>query len=104
MYFVTFYTMPKMEDLKDLTSFDSETKILSWDFNGFFEQACTNNELTNIKVTLTQGNVMELLSLVGSKKISSDCLNLQVAYDKQETKWRRNVTVFNEFVSDVSWS
>jgi len=101
--FATFYTMPTMDGLKKAASFDPETKTLSWDFNAFFEQDCANSDPTlNINVTLTEGKVMEVMGLRGSKNMSADCgrdLSLQVAYDKQEKKWRRNVTVFNEFVS-----
>ena len=100
--FATFYTMPTMDGLKGAASFDPENKTLSWDFNAFFEQDCANSDPTNINVTLTEGKVMEVMGLRGSKNMSADCgrdLILQVAYDKQEKKWRRNVTVFNEFVS-----
>jgi hypothetical protein len=100
--FATFYTMPSMDGLEKLASFDTQTKTLSWDFNKFFDQDCADSEPTNIKVTLTEGKVMEVMDLAGSKKMIADCgrdLSLQVAYDKQENKWRRNVTVFNEFVS-----
>ena len=104
MNFASFYTMPKMEVLKDLTSFDSETKTLSWDFNKFFKQDCADSEPTgimNTTVTLTEGKEMEEMDLAGSKKMTGDCgrdVSLQVAYDKEENKWRRNLTVFNEFV------
>ena len=94
--------MPTKDGLKDLASFDSETKILSWDFNGFFEQDCTNSDSANINITLTKGKVMEVMGVAGSKKIIADCgrdLSLQVAYDKQGNNWSRNVTVFNEFVT-----
>jgi len=104
--FATFYTMPTKDGLVERSSFDPETKTLTWDFNQFFKQDCANARPTNIKnieVTLKEGEDMEVVDLAGSKKLtSSDCgkdLSLQVAYDKQENEWSRNVTVFNEIVS-----
>jgi len=103
--FATFYTMPTIEGLEEHYSFDREAKTLTWDFNPFFKQQCANTEPTNIEnifVTLIEGQGMAGMDLAGSKKIVSECgrdLRLQVEYDKQENKWSRNVTVFNEFVS-----
>jgi len=103
--FATFYTMPTMEGLDEHYSFDPEAKTLTWDFNPFFKQQCANSEPTNIEnifVTLIEGQGMAGMDLAGSKKLVSECgrdLRLQVEYDKQENKWSRNVTVFNEFVS-----
>jgi len=105
--FATFYTMPTKDGLFEFSSFDPETKTLTWDFNPFFrQQDCANakpNNIKNIEVTLNEGEGMRVVDLVGSKKLmSSDCgkdLSLQVAYDENENEWSRNVTVFNEIVS-----
>jgi len=106
--FAIFFTMPTKDDLETLASFDSETKILSWDFNSFFEgQDCANAEPTNfenIKVTLTEGQGKEVTEqdLAGTQELISDCgaeFSLQVEYDKHENSWSRKVTVFNQFVS-----
>jgi len=104
--FTTFYTKPTKDGLVEHSSFDPETKTLTWDFNPFFKQDCANAEPTNIKnieVTLKEGEDVEVVELIGSKKlVASDCgkdLSLQVAYDKQENQLSRNVTVFNELIS-----
>merc|ERR1719239_922461 len=87
------------------SSYDSETKTLSWDFKPFFEQDCADSEPTNIKdikVTLmVEGKGEEVMDLSGSKELISDCgaeFSLQVEYVKQENNWSRNMTVFNQFV------
>jgi len=105
--FATFYTMPTKDGLFEFSSFDPEAKTLTWDFNPFFrQQDCANakpNNIKNIEVTLNEGEGMRVVDLAGSKKLmSSDCgkdLSLQVAYDKQENQWSKNVTLFNELVS-----
>jgi len=103
--FAVFYTMPTMDGLDRKSSFDSETKTLSWDFKPFFEQDCADSEPTNIKdikVTLmVEGKGEEVMDLSGSKELISDCgaeFSLQVEYVKQENNWSRNMTVFNQFV------
>jgi len=105
--FAAFYTMPTMDGLDKLSSFDSETKTLSWDFKPFFEQDCANSEPTNIKdikVTLMEGKGEEVMDLTGSKELISDCgaeFSLHVEYVKQENSWSRAMTVFNQFVSGI---
>jgi len=120
--FATFYTMPTKDGLVEHSSFDPETKTLTWDFNPFLKQDCAT-KIKNIEATLMEGEGMEVVELIGSKKlVASDCgkdlslqvaydkqenlhvpydkqESLQVAYDKQENQWSRNVTVFNELVS-----
>jgi len=112
--FATFYTMPTKDGLFEFSSFDPETKTLTWDFNPFLKQNCANaTNIKNIEVTLKEGEGVEVVELIGSKKLmSSDCgkdlslqvaydkqESLQVAYDKQENEWSWNVTLFNEIVS-----
>merc|ERR1712212_875387 len=105
--FAAFYTMPTMDGLDKLSSFDSETKTLSWDFKPFFERDCANSEPTNIKdikVTLMEGKGEEVMDLTGSKELISDCgaeFSLNVEYVKQENSWSRAMTVFNQFVSGI---
>merc|ERR1712212_376797 len=103
--FAVFYTMPTMDGLDRKSSYDSETKTLSWDFKPFFEQDCADSEPTNIKdikVTLmVEGKGEEVMDLSGSKELISDCeaeFSLHVEYVKQENNWSRNMTVFNQFV------
>merc|ERR1719341_2450954 len=103
--FAVFYTMPTMDGLDRKSTFDPETKTLSWDFKPFFEQDCADSEPTNIKdikVTLmVEGKGEEVVDLSGSKELISDCgaeFSLHVEYVKQENNWSRNMTVFNQFV------
>merc|ERR1719341_2333208 len=103
--FAVFYTMPTMDGLDRKSTFDPETKTLSWDFKPFFEQDCADSEPTNIKdikVTLmVEGKGEEVMDLSGSKELISDCgaeFSLHVEYVKQENNWSRNMTVFNQFV------
>jgi len=105
--FAAFYTMPAMDGLAELASFDSETKTLTWDFKPFFEQDCANSEPTNIKdieVTLIEGKGEEVMDLTGSKELISDCgaeFSLRVEYVKQENSWSRAMTVFSRFVPGI---
>merc|ERR1711962_188525 len=104
--FTAFHTMPNKESLNKAT-FDPETKILTWDFNPFFDQDCASAEPTDIKninVTLLEGEQFKKVDLAESMELKSDCdteFSLKVEYSKEEKTWSRQVTAFNELVPGV---
>jgi len=106
-HLTSFFTMPDGEDLKSETfyNYNEDDKVLTWDFDPFFNQDCANEEDVSTQFTLDVNGEIVPINEKGSQVLGKgeECdffVELKVEYSKEG--WNKKVTTFNGTIAGTN--